>query len=129
LSGHCRNWTLIDVLILNTGAITLKGYINVVDPWSFVELLGSLLRNAHFTAALILPICNTFGMYLRLQEISETVSPGAHAIVIVDQAGWHFSKAFEIPDNITLSPLLARSPELKLVDNVWQFMRDNWLSN
>ena len=68
-------------------------------------------------------------MILHLQEISVAVAPGAHAIVIVDQAGWHFSKALEIPDNITLLPLPAKWPELNPVENIWQFMRDNWLSN
>ena len=31
--------------------------------------------------------------------------------------------------NITLMPLPAKCPELNPVENVWQFMRDNWLSN
>lgn len=31
--------------------------------------------------------------------------------------------------NITLLPLPPRCPELNPVENVWQFMRDNWLSN
>ena len=26
-------------------------------------------------------------------------------------------------------PLPAKSPELNPVENIWQFMRDNWLSN
>ena len=30
-------------------------------------------------------------MALRLDEISQTVSPGAHAVVLLDQAGWHTS--------------------------------------
>ena len=34
-----------------------------------------------------------------------------------------------IPDNITVLALPPRSPELNPVENVWQFMRDNWLSN
>ena len=32
-------------------------------------------------------------------------------------------------DNITLVPLPPRSPELNPVENIWQFMRDKWLSN
>ena len=63
-------------------------------------------------------------MILHLQEISVAVAPGAHAIVIVDQAGWHFSKALEIPDNITLLPLPAKWPELNPVETIWQFMRE-----
>ena len=58
-----------------------------------------------------------------------TVDPGAHAVLIVDQAGWHLTPKLAIPDNITVLALPPRSPELNPVENVWQFMRDNWLSN
>ncbi len=68
-------------------------------------------------------------MSLHLQEISANAAPGAHAIVILDQAGWHLSKTLEVPDNITLLPLPPKSPELNPVENIWQFIRDNWLSN
>jgi len=54
---------------------------------------------------------------------------GAHAILIVDRAGWHTIGKLEIPYNITILPLPPRSPELNPVENIWQYMRDNWLSN
>ena len=41
----------------------------------------------------------------------------------------HVSKKLPIPDNITLLPFPPKSPELNPVENIWQFMRDNWLSN
>jgi hypothetical protein len=53
----------------------------------------------------------------------------AHAVVLLDQAGWHVAKDLVIPGNITLMPLPPRAPELNPVENVWQFLRDNWLSN
>lgn len=34
-----------------------------------------------------------------------------------------------IPANITLLPLPAKCPLLNPLENVWQFMLDNWLSN
>jgi putative transposase len=34
-----------------------------------------------------------------------------------------------VPDKITIVLFPPRSPELNPVENVWQFMRDNWLSN
>ena len=34
-----------------------------------------------------------------------------------------------MPKNITILPLPPKCPELNPVENVWQFMRDNWLSN
>ena len=38
-------------------------------------------------------------------------------------------RRFPFRDNITLLPLPPKSPELNPVENIWQFMRDNWLSN
>ena len=55
------------------------------------------------------------------------VAPGA--ILLFDQAGWHVSKRLSIQNNITLLPLPPKSPEFNPVENIWQFMRDNWLSN
>jgi putative transposase len=76
-----------------------------------------------------MPYCDTPAMQAHLQEISAAVAPGAHAILILDQAGWHLSSRLVVPDNITLLPLPPRSPELNPVENVWQYLRDNWLSN
>ena len=78
---------------------------------------------------MILPACNTEAMNLHLVEIAQTVAPGAHAVLLVDQAGWHLSTRLVVPPNITIMPLPPKSPELNPVENVWQFMRDNWLSN
>ena len=68
-------------------------------------------------------------MQWHLEEISSQVAPRAHAVLIVDRAGWHLTDKLEIPDNITILPLPPRAPELNPMENVWQFMRDNWLSN
>src|SRR3546814_4803234 len=76
-----------------------------------------------------LPRCNSEAMSMHLEEIAFHVAPGAHAVLILDQAGWHGSAELIVPANITLMPLPPRCPELNPVENVWQFMRDNWLSN
>ena len=80
-------------------------------------------------AGLVLPRCTSESMSLHLAEISYRVAPGAHAVVLVDQAGWHQSHRLVIPANITLLPLPAKAPELNPVENIWQFLRENWLSN
>ena len=80
-------------------------------------------------AGLVLPRCTTAGMTLHLNEIAQAVAPGAHALVLVDQAGWHQSKKLVVPANITLMPLPAKAPELNPVENIWQFLRENWISN
>jgi len=76
-----------------------------------------------------MPRCNTEAMDLHLAEIAAQIAPGAHAALLVDQAGWHLSGRLVMPPNITLIPLPAKCPELNPQENVWQFLRDNWLSN
>jgi transposase len=78
---------------------------------------------------LVLPRCNIAAMNLHLAEIAKTVALGAHAVLLVDQAGWHMSKRLIVPPNITIIPLPPKCPELNPTENIWQFMRDNWLSN
>jgi transposase len=68
-------------------------------------------------------------MNLHLTEIATAVAADAHAVLLLDQAGWHMSGKLVVPPNITLMPLPPRAPELNPVENVWQFMRQNWLSN
>lgn len=80
-------------------------------------------------AALILPKCNTYAMNLHLAEIARNIAPGAHAVVLLDQAGWHMTDKLNVPPNVTIMPLPAKCPELNPQENVWQFLRDNRLSN
>jgi transposase len=68
-------------------------------------------------------------MQLHLQEISRNVARGSHAVLLLDRAGWHTTGALHLPRNITLIFLPSRSPELNPVENVWQYLRANWLSN
>ena len=68
-------------------------------------------------------------MQLHFNEIATKVSPDAHAIVLLDQAGWHGAKGLKVPSNISLLRLPPRAPELNSQENIWQFMRQNWLSN
>jgi hypothetical protein len=92
-------------------------------------VFGAVCRELGTGAALVLPFCNTEEMQLHLDEIATKVTPGAHAILILDQAGWHGAKDLKAPGNVSLLPLPPRSPELNPQENIWQFMRANWLSN
>ena len=92
-------------------------------------LFGAVCPEHGTGAALVLPFCNTEAMQLHLDEIAATVTAGAHAILILDQAGWHGAKELKVPSNISLLQLPPRAPELNSQENIWQFMRHNWLSN
>lgn len=77
----------------------------------------------------MLRLCNTAAMNLHLAEISIMVSPGKHAVLLLDQAGWHLSGDVAVPENITLLPLPPKCHELNFMENTWQFVRNNCLSN
>ena len=79
-------------------------------------------------AGLVLSWVNAAAMNLHLQEISRHVAPGAHAVLVLDRAGWHGAAALTIPDNLSLLPLPSYSPELNPVENVWEYLRQNQLS-
>ena len=95
--------------------------------WTYI--FGAICPRKGKGAGHVLPYCDTGAMQEHLAEISQAVDPGAHAVLILDQAGWHVTPKLKVPENITLMFLPPRSPELNPVENVWQFMRDNWLSN
>ena len=92
-------------------------------------LFGAICPKEGKGAALVMPRCVTEAMSLHLAEISRAVALDAYAVILLDQAGWHQARTLAVPDNITLMPLPAYAPELNPAENVWQYMRDNWLSN
>ena len=49
--------------------------------------------------------------------------------MLLDRAGWHTTGKLVVPANISLIFLPSRAPELNPVENVWQYLRANWLSN
>jgi hypothetical protein len=92
-------------------------------------LYGAICPERGTGAAMVMQRADTQGMQLHLDEISANVAPGAHAILILDQAGWHTTGKLNVPGNITLLPLPPRSPELNPAENIWEYLRQRWLSN
>jgi transposase len=92
-------------------------------------LFGAICPVRGVGAALALPYADTDMMQLHLDEISRNVTAGAHAVLLLDRAGWHTTGKLDLPDNITPIFLPSRAPELNPVENVWQYLRQNWLSN
>jgi hypothetical protein len=68
-------------------------------------IFGAICPERGVGAGLVLPWCNSATMSLHLAEVSQAVSPGAHAVVLLDQAGWHTSPKLNVPANISLLAL------------------------
>jgi hypothetical protein len=71
--------------------------------WAYV--FGAVCPERRATAALVLPCANAEAMNRRLEEISNQVAAGAHAVLVLDGAGYHKEAALELPQNITLLAL------------------------
>lgn len=93
------------------------------------DLFGAICPARDTGAALVMPHANTQATQLHLDEISRNVAPGAHAVLILDQAGWHATGKLSLLANISLMPLPPRSPELDPQENAWQYLRQRFLSN
>ena len=79
--------------------------------------------------ALALPEATLATMDLFLAAFARQLAPGAHAVLILDQAGWHGSPRLTVPGNVTLLPLPPYSPELNPVERVWLYLRERFLSH
>ncbi|MGH9619436.1 MAG: IS630 family transposase [Bryobacteraceae bacterium] len=91
-------------------------------------LFGAICPERGVGAAIIMPTVNTEAMNEHLAEISTQVAAGAHAVVLLDGAGWHQSGgALSVPDNITLLSLPPYAPELNPMELVWEYLRSNKL--
>ena len=76
-----------------------------------------------------LPYADTEAMQLHLDEIARTDARGAHAVLLLDRAGWHTTHHLVVPKNLTLIFLPSRAPEMNPVETIWRYLRQNWLSN
>ena len=95
--------------------------------WAYI--FGAVCPERATGAALVLPFADTQAMNLHLAEIARTVAPGAHAVLVLDGAGWHGGKDLAVPDNISLLTLPPYAPELNPVENVWEYLRGNRLEH
>ena len=67
-------------------------------------------------------------MDLFLAQFAAALPVDAHAVLVLDGAGWHDERALTVPNNLTLVPLPAYSPELNPVERIWLYLRERFLS-
>lgn len=92
-------------------------------------IFGAVCPARDTGVALILPEASTPAMQLLLDELAAAVSADAHAILVLDRAGWHIAKRLIWPPNVTPLHLPAYSPELNGIERVWLYLRERFLSH
>lgn len=78
---------------------------------------------------MITPDVNTGRMNQFLAGLSGMLADDEHAVLVMDNAGWHVARTLEVPANLTLWPLPPYSPELNSIEQLWHWLRSHHLSN
>ena len=73
--------------------------------YTWAYLFGAVCPGRGVGAAAVLPHVNVEAMNLHLAEIGRRVAEGAHAVLVLDGAGWHTSPRLRVPGNISCKSL------------------------
>ena len=102
----------------------------VVDQrYQSLYLFAACRPGTDETFALALPRADASTMEGFLEHFARQLAPGVHAVLILDQAGWHDERALHVPTSITLLPLPSASPQLNPVERVWLYLRERYFSH
>ena len=97
--------------------------------YEWVYLYAAVEPASGESVALQAPHINTGTMSVFLGMLSAALREREHAVLIMDQAGWHKSRKLDVPDTITVLYLPPYSPELNPVERLWGYLRSHYLSN
>lgn len=97
--------------------------------FAWAWLFGAVCPARGTSAGLVLPHVNTAAMTLHLAEISRTAMPDAHAVIVVDGAGWHQGQQAPRARKPHPAPAAALCARVEPVENIWDCLRSNRLSN
>src|SRR5918911_282014 len=65
--------------------------------YAWAYLFGAVCPERAAAAGLVLPYADAAAMGLHLAEIGRHVTAGAHAVVVLDGAGWHAASELAVP--------------------------------
>jgi transposase len=92
-------------------------------------IYGAACHDTGQSFALILPYANTQAMNKFLDELSLTIQCDRHVALLTDNAGWHKARGLIVPTNITLILLPPYAPELNAMEQIWEWIKNHFLSN
>ena len=97
--------------------------------YEWVYLFGAVCPERRVGAAVIMPEVNIDAMNEHLAEISRRVSVGAIALLVLDGAGLAQLAAAQGSEQHRAAAAAAVCAGADPMENVWEYMRGNWLSH
>lgn len=105
-------------------------------PWAvkqtryeWVYLYGAADPLTGDAVALLLRHVDTAHMNAFLEVFGASLGPDEHAVLVMDNAGWHHAKGLRMPANVTPLFLPPYSPELNPIERLWGYLKSHHLSN
>jgi hypothetical protein len=126
-------WFLDEARVGQTGRVCRQWFERGMRPRGVrdlrhqaVYLFGAVCPERDVGVALVLPTVGAAAMQAMLDELAQAVRPGAHAVVLMDRAGWHIAQRLTVPANLTPLFLPPSSPELS-TRPVRAALRERWV--
>lgn len=95
--------------------------------FEYAYIYGAVCPERDVGEALVMSHVNTKTMQLHVDAISLCIPLDRHGVVVMDKAPWH--RSLIIPQNMTVIYLPSYSPECNPHENIWEYMKNNFLSN
>jgi hypothetical protein len=95
--------------------------------WTY--LFAAVCPQSGKTHEWLMPQVSVAHMNVFLDAFASALRPDIHAVLLLDQAGWHTSAKLVVPTNVTLLHLPPKSPELNPSELPWRECRQKYLSN
>lgn len=95
--------------------------------FEYTYIYGAICPERNAGEAIIISQIGKRAMQKHLDAISIQIPEDRHAIIIMDRAPWH--KSLAIPDNMSIMYLPSYSPEINPQENIWEYLKNNFLSN
>lgn len=97
--------------------------------YEWIYVIGAVCPGTGQTVGLWSPSIHTNIINIFFEQFGKETDPNVPVVMVWDQAGFQPSKDLKVPENITIVPLPAYSPELNPVENVWHYLRSHYWSN
>ena len=95
--------------------------------FEYTYIYGAICPERDIGEAIVIDALGKAVMEQHLASIATRIPENHHAVIIMDRAPWH--QRLKVPENMILIPLPSYSPELNPQENIWQYLRSNFLSN
>lgn len=97
--------------------------------YDYLYVIGAVCPQTGQSVGFLSPYVNAQIMNKFLEQFSNEMDSGVHAVIVWDKAGFHTAREIKGRPNITLVYLPPYSPELNPIENLWHYLKKNEWSN